>query len=388
MPKRRLAGPWADDRCVFDQRIIVYASVPVGDGDIVFGRFARKTDRMLGLDISSTAVKLLEFSRAQQNYRVEAYAVEPLPPEAVVEKNISDPEAVGAAIRKAVARSGTRLSQAAVAVAGSGVITKVIEMEAGLSDAEMETQIEVQADQYIPYPLDEVALDFEVLAGQEGKAHVDVLLAACRRENVELRQEALELGGLRARVVDLEAYATKRAFSALIAPRLSREWDEGVLAIVDIGATMTTLAVLQGDRSLYTREQLFGGSQLTEAIQRRYGLPRDDAERAKREGGVPEDYQREVLEPFIDSILQQVTRSLQFFFSSSRHDRVDGIILAGGCAAIGGIADRVEQQLGTPTLIANPFSTIEIATRVDAEHLASDASALMIAAGLALRSFD
>lgn len=343
---------------------------------------------MLGLDISSTAVKLLEFSRGQQGYRVDAYAVEPLPAEAVVEKNIADPEAVGEAIRKVVARSGTSLRQAAVAVAGSGVITKVIEMEAGLSDAEMETQIEVQADQYIPYPLDEVALDFEVLAGQEGAARVDVLLAACRRENVELRQEALEIGGLAARVVDIEAYAMKRAFSTLIAPRLNPEWEEGVLAIVDIGATMTTLAVLQRDRSLYTREQLFGGSQLTEAIQRRYGLPRDEAGRAKREGGLPEDYGRQVLEPFVESMLQQITRSLQFFFSSSRHDHVDGIVLTGGCAAIKGVAARVEEQLRAPTLIANPFGAVEIAARVDAEHLARDAPAMMIAAGLALRSFD
>lgn len=349
----------------------------------------RQPERMLGLDISSTAVKLLEFSRSGERFRVEAYAVEPLAPEAVEEKNIVDVDAVGEAVRRAVERSGTRTRRAAVAVAGSGVITKVIEMEAGLSDAEVEAQIEVQADQYIPYPLDEVALDFEVLRplGEQGD-RVEVLLAACRRENVDLRQAALEAGGLEAQVVDIEAYAMKRAFSMLIAPRLSEQWENGVLAIMDIGATMATLAVLQRERSLYTREQLFGGRQLTEAIQRRYGLSLEEAGRAKREGGLPEDYRDTVLEPFIDSLLQQVTRSLQFFFSSTSHDRVDGIVLTGGCAAIEGLADRVEQQLQTPTLIANPFTDIEVAARVQSEQLTKDSPALMIAAGLALRSFD
>jgi len=233
-----------------------------------------------------------------------------------------------------------------------------------------------------------VALDFEVLDAPADQGHVDVLLAACRRENVELRQEALEIGGLRARVVDIEAYAMKRAFSTLIAPRLSPDWDAGVLAMVDVGATMTTLAVLQQERSLYTREQPFGGVQLTEAIQRRYGLPPDEAGRAKREGGLPEDYCQEVLEPFVESMLQQITRSLQFFFSSSRHDRVDGIVLAGGCASIAGVADRVQAQLGSPTIIADPFAATTLGPRIDAERLAADAPTLMIAAGLALRSFD
>jgi type IV pilus assembly protein PilM len=354
----------------------------------VFGLFGKKSNAMLGLDISSTSVKLLELSRSGDRYRVEAYGVEPLPPSAVIEKNIGDVEAVGEAIKRVVARSKSSVKQAAVAVAGSAVITKVIEMEAGLSGDEMESRIQVEADQYIPYPLDEVAIDFEELGPSDRTPEqVEVLLAACRKENVEMRQAALEVGGLKAKVVDIEAYAMKRAFG-LLTPQLGGDPDELVVAILDIGAAMTTLSVLTADRSVYTREQLFGGKQLTEEIQRRYGLSMEEAGRAKKQGGLPDDYESDVLQPFKEAVLQQVTRSLQFFFSSSQYDDVDCIVLAGGTASIPGLADMVENKLGTRTLVANPFLDMSVAARVDAEALANDAPAMMIACGLAMRSFD
>ena len=232
--------------------------------------FKKKTNVLLGLDISSTSVKLLELSRSGDRFRVEAYGVEPLPPNAVVEKNINDVEGVGEAVKRLVARVKATSRQAAVAVAGSAVITKTIEMDASLNDDEMENQITVEADQYIPYPLDEVAIDFEVQGlSERNPDQVEVLLAACRKENVELREAVLDIGGLKPAVVDIEAHAMKRAFD-LVKPQLGSNPDELVVAIIDIGATMTTLSVLADDKAIYTREQLFGGKQLTEEIQRRY----------------------------------------------------------------------------------------------------------------------
>ena len=151
---------------------------------------------------------------------------------------------------------------------------------------------------------------------------------------------------------------------------------------------MTTLSVLADDRSIYTREQLFGGKQLTEEIQRRYSLSFEEAGLAKKQGGLPDDYEAEVLQPFKEAVLQQVTRSLQFFFSSSQYDDVDYIVLAGGTASIEGLAEMIENKLGTPTVIANPFVDMSIASKVDANALANDAPAMMIACGLAMRSFD
>jgi type IV pilus assembly protein PilM len=286
-----------------------------------------------------------------------------------------------------VKQSKTRLKHAAVAVAGSAVITKMIDLPSGLSDDAMETQISLEADQYIPFPLEEVAIDFEVQGiSPRNPEQVEVLLAACRRENVEMRASVLQLSDLVPEKVDIEAYSMERAFE-LISEQL--EDQEGqVVAIIDIGATMTTLSVLVDGKTVYTREQLFGGKQLTEEIQRRYGLSREEAGLAKKQGGLPDDYDSEVLEPFKEAVVQQVTRSLQFFFSASQYNDVDYIILAGGVASLEGLVSLIEEKLGTQTVVANPFARMSVSSRVNAASLANDAPSLMIVTGLAMRSFD
>jgi len=356
----------------------------VGLGDL----FGKNKKSLLGLDISSSAVKLLELGEHNNRFRVESYAVEPIPPNSVVEKTITDIESVGETIRRAVRRSGTKLSNCAVAVAGSAVITKVITMPAALNDEEMASQIELEADQYIPYPLEEVALDFEVVGTNEKNPDtVDVLLAACRSENVDARVAAVELGGLSAKLVDVEAYALENSV-VLISSQLPDNGFGKKIAIVDVGATMTTLNVLQDQRIIYTREQVFGGRQLTEEIQRRFGLSYEEAGLAKRQGGLPENYIPEVLDPFKEAMAQQVSRSLQFFFSSSQYNAIDHLVIAGGCAAIQGADELIADRVGVPTTVANPFSSMTLSPKVNAKALSDDASALMIACGLALRSFD
>ncbi|HAW63125.1 MAG TPA: pilus assembly protein PilM [Pseudomonas sp.] len=354
----------------------------------MLGLFTKKANTLLGIDISSTSVKLLELSRSGNRYRVEAYAVEPLPPNAVVEKNIAELEGVGQALQRVVAKAKTGCKSAVVAVSGSAVITKTIEMDAGLSDEELENQLKIEADQYIPYPLEEVAIDFEVQGpAPRAPGRVEVLLAACRKENVEVREAALALAGLTAKVVDVEAYALERSYD-LLAPQLGSTHGELTVAVVDIGATMTTLSVLHNGRTIYSREQLFGGRQLTEEIQRRYGLSQEEAGLAKKQGGLPDDYDSEVLLPFKEAVVQQVSRSLQFFFAAGQFHDVDCILLAGGTASIPGLDHLIQQKIGTQTLVANPFADMALSSKVNAGALASDAPSLMIACGLALRSFD
>ena len=351
------------------------------------GLFTPKAPPLVGIDISSTAVKLLQLSQVGNRYRIESYAVEPLPPNAVVEKNIVEVEAVGEAIRRAVQRSGIKTRFAAAAVAGSAIITKVLPMQADLSEDDLEGQIQAEANQYIPYPLEEVSLDFEVLGPvKDNPEMVNIMLAASRTENVEMRAAALSLGGLTAKVIDVEAFAMENAFR-LIADQMPAGRD-GLVAIIDIGATMTTLNVLRNQRSIYTREQVFGGKQLTDEVMRRYGLSYEEAGLAKRQGGLPESYEIEVLEPFKEAMTQQVSRLLQFFFAGSEHNRVDQIVLAGGCASIAGVKEMVEEQIGVPTVIASPVSAMTLSPKVQAQALQADAPALMIACGLAMRSFD
>ena len=354
----------------------------------MLGLFKKKANTLLGIDISSTSVKLIELSRSGSRYKVEAYAVEPLPPNTIVEKNIAELETVGQVIARLVTKARTGVKHAAVAVAGSAVITKTIEMEAGLSDEELENQIKIEADQYIPYPLEEVAIDFEVQGATARSAdRVNVLLAACRKENVEVREAALALAGLTAKVVEIEAYSLERAYG-LLAEQLGNGEEDLTVAVVDIGATMMTISVLHNGQTIYTREQLFGGKQLTDEIQRRYGLSTEEAGLAKKQGGLPDDYETEVLNPFKEAVVQQVSRSLQFFFAAGQYSDVDYILLAGGTASVVGLDQLVQQKIGTPTLVANPFANMTLSNKVNAGALASDAPSLMMACGLAMRSFD
>ncbi len=350
--------------------------------------FKKNQSVVLGIDISTAAVKVLELSKTGVRYRVESYAVAPLPQDAVVDKNITNVEVIGQALRAAVKQSGTRAKQACVAVAGSSVMTKVISMSSSLSEDEMEEQIMVEADQYIPYALDEVNLDFEVQGVSEHNPEmVDVLLAASRRENIDDRVEALNIAGIKAAIVDVEAFAMENAFG-LLTDQLPDYASHQTVAIADVGATMTTLNVLHEGRTIYTREQGFGGRQLTEEIQRRYGLTYEEAGLAKKHGGLPDSYNTDLLEPFKRAIVQQIARSLQFFVSSSANRSIDSIILAGGCSSIPGIEVQVEQELGISSYIANPFINMALASRVKPQSLSNDTPAMMIACGLALRSFD
>jgi len=344
-----------------------------------------KGSQVLGIDISSTTVKLLELSREGDRYRVDSYAVAPLPPEAVVEKNVNQVETVGTLINDLVVRSKTRTKQAVAAVSGSAVIIKTVAMPAGLSEEDLEAQLTIEADQYIPYPLEEVALDFEELGPVSGRNdQVNILLAACRQENIESRVDALEVAGLTPAIMDCEVFALERAL-ALLQTQMPVSESQAI-AMVDIGASMTTLSVFADGESVYTREQLFGGKQLTDEIMNRYDLSFEEAGRAKKQGGLPEDYEREVLEPFREAVVQQVSRSLQFFFSSSEYAQLDAIVLCGGVAVIEGLSNLIEERLSTPTIVANPFADMSVGPRVNAQALAKDAPAMMVACGLAMRS--
>ncbi|MEX1058599.1 MAG: type IV pilus assembly protein PilM, partial [Natronospirillum sp.] len=322
----------------------------------------KKNKAMLGVDISSTSIKILELSRSGLQYRVEGFAVEPLPENAVVEKHINDVEAVGNTIARALQKIRTRTKMAACAVSGSSVITKTIDMNATLSADDIEEQIILDADQYIPFSMDEVALDFDIVGvSSRNASQVEVHLAASKKDIVEDRQLALEAAGLTAMVVDVEIYSLLRTFSVLLPQmegqvRASESASELTLAVMDIGHTMTTLTVMSGERIIYTREQVFGGKQLTEEIMRRYGVSQAEAGLAKKQGGLPDDYVSEVLEPFKEAAVQQVARSLQFFFASTDYNDVDCIFMAGGSSAIAGLPSMVEEKIGTPTRVANPFA--------------------------------
>ena len=350
-------------------------------------RLYRKPSKgLIGVDISSTSVKLLELSVKNGRYWVESYALVPLPEGSVVEKNILNPEAIGDALERALNLANVQSNAAAIAIPTSMVISKTIEMDADMTDDEREVQIRMDAEQYIPFPLDEVSLDFEVLPDRLANPNrINVLLVATRLENVEARSEVLELAGLTPKIADVESFAMENVYKVFAD---TMPMGVNTVGILDIGHTMTTLSVMQNDKIIYTREQVFGGKQLTQEIQNRYGLSFEEAGRAKKSRTLPDDYDVEVLEPFLEAVVQQAARSLQFFFSSSQFNEIDHILLAGGNANIPGLAKLLQQKLGYRVTIANPFLQMGFSPKIDIKKVENDASSLLVACGLALRSFD
>jgi type IV pilus assembly protein PilM len=353
----------------------------------VFGNSRNRP--LLGLDVTTSSVKLIELAQVGRGFRVESFAAEPTPANAINDKAIVDAEAVGEAIRRAVKRSGTKTREAAVAISGDAAITKVIQMPKHLSDADLEGQVELQADQYIPFPMEEVSFDFETIGESERDPDmVDVLLVATRTENVEQRQAAVEAAGLMARVVDVEAFAVENA-CALLTHQMPEGGIDKFIAIVDFGASTTTFSVLHNLKVIYTRDFAFGGQQLTEEIMRTYGLSLEDAGRAKKEGGLPSNYQPEVLDAFMDDMSQQVSRSLQFFLASGTgRDQPDQVLVCGGCANIPGVADVIGSRIGVSTEIGDPLGQMKLSSRAKSHGVQKDSTALLTACGLALRSFD
>jgi len=351
--------------------------------------FAGKTRPLIGLDISSSAVKLVELSDVNGRQRcLERYAIEPLPRDAVSDGNIAQLEVVADAVRRAWKRMQTTTRQAALALPAGAVITKKIILPAGLREMEMEAQVESEANQYIPFAIDEVNLDFQVIGpAPGGDEEVEVLIAASRKEKVEDRVAVAEAAGLKPTVMDVESLAAQAALD-LVRAQLPEGGRNRIVALVDAGANLLKTTIFRNEQQLYSREQPFGGNQLTQDIARHYGMNTDEAEAAKRTASLPENYETELLRPFMDSLALEVSRSLQFFFTSTTYNQVDHVILAGGCAVIPGMDQVVAARTQVAALTANPFSSMTLSQRIRPKNLSADAPALMVATGLALRRFD
>lgn len=350
--------------------------------------FTKNNKQLIGVDVTTTSVKVVELTRQQGLFHLKNYGIAPLPHGLVADKRIVDVEAVSDILANLTRSLNLSTNQVATAVAGTSVISKVIEMDSDLNDVEREARIRLDAEQYIPYPLDEVNIDFDVLGpSANSPTMVDVLLVASRSENVDQCVELMSLAGLTTKVVDVEAYAIERAFG-LIVDGLPVAGEAQHVALIDIGHNQTTLYIARDGQFIYSREQLFGGAQLTESIQSRYGLTPEEAMQSRRNASLPADYHTDVLAPFIDLVVQQIKRALQFYFSTSQSHHINHILLAGGTANLSNLASQVERKLGNPTSVANPFSHMTIAPHIDTMALIADAPSLLAACGLALRSFD
>ncbi|MFH1604438.1 MAG: pilus assembly protein PilM, partial [Pseudomonadota bacterium] len=282
----------------------------------------------------------------------------------------------------------TRTKNVALALPTAAVITKKIVVQAGLRDDELGIQVETEANQYIPFALEEVNLDYQVVGPAPSSAEeMEVLIAASRKEKVEDRVAVAEAAGLKALVMDVESYAMQASFD-LIKKQFPDSGKDQNIALVDIGASVMNVTVLRNDQTVYTREQAFGGSQLTQDIMRQYGMSQEEAENAKRAGGLPDTYEAEILNPFLENLALEVQRAMQFFFTSTQYSSIDHILLTGGSAVIPGLEDIVGSRSQVNTHVANPFASMQVSPRIQPKRLLADAPSLMVACGLAMRRFD
>jgi len=351
--------------------------------------FNPKARSLIGLDISSSSVKMVELASDGKNgFRVERYTIEVLPRDAVADGNIVNLEATAECVRRAWKKMATSTRLVAIALPTSHVITKKIIVAAGQREEELAVQVESEANQYIPFALEEVNLDFQVVGpAPSSPDEIEVLIAASRKEKVEDRVAIVESAGLKAAVMDVESYAVLSAFE-LIEKQLPDGGKGQIIALVDVGANVMNLTVLRNGQQLYVREQAFGGNQLTQDIARLFGMTFEEAEAEKRRNNLPDNYEAELLQPFVESMALEVSRALQFFFTSTQFNQVNHIVLAGGCAVLPGADEVVASRTQINTIIANPFADMVLSDRVRAKSLLADASSLMAACGLALRRFD
>jgi type IV pilus assembly protein PilM len=353
------------------------------------GLFKPKVPPLIGADISSSAVKMVEITQAGKGmYRVERYAIEPLPKDSVVEGNINNLDAVSDAVKRCHKRLGSNIKNLALALPNAAVISKKILVPAGQTEDDLELQVETEANQYIPFAIDEVNLDFQVLGPAPNSTEdIEVLIAASRKEKIIDRVAVAESAGLKATVMDVDVLAAQTAFE-LIESQFPEGGKDQNIAMVDVGASVMAVNVLRNDQSIYMREQPFGGNQLTQEIQNKFGLSPEEAEAAKRAGGLPDNYEADVLQPFMDMLGLEVARALQFFFTSTQHNQIHHIVLSGGSAAIPGVEEAVSKRVQVNTIIANPFVNMQVSGKIKAKALTQDAPSLMVACGLAMRRFD
>jgi len=340
---------------------------------------------LFGLDLSTTAVKAVDLERRGRNFRLRGYAVEPLPPEAISDHAVVDTETVAAAIGRARKGAKARSKFVAASVEGAAVITKKISLPAGLDEYDQQSQVETEADYHLPAGIESMYLDFQVLGPDPNDQanQVEALLVACKRDVVDGHIQAIQSAGLKAAVIDVDPFAVETAFEV----NAPGEYMDKTVALLNIGAQVININVLHHGQSVFTRDHYFGGQQLTDSLAEAYGWESAQAEQRLMRGDLPEDYTQRVLEPFLQNLALEIGRSLDFYASNHPDKQVDWVVISGGCALLPGVVDTLQSQLGVEVTTANPFAGIKVGFG-SKRDLQAVGSRLMVATGLALRSFE
>ena len=342
-----------------------------------------KPKSVVGLDIGSSAVKAVELKASAKGYTVAAIASEPVPPDSIVDGAIIDGGAVAEAIRKLFAQKAFKTKEVAASLSGNAVIVKKISLPV-MTDQELADSISWEAEQYIPFDIQDVSLDYQVLdsgAGADGKGTMEVLLVAAKKEKIADYTSVITQAGRQAVVVDVDAFALQNAYEANYGAGPS------VVVLLNAGASATNVNIISNGQSLFTRDLSLGGNSYTEAVQRELNLPFETAEAAKKgmpvEGHTFEDV-RPVLHAVTENLLLEVHKTFDFYKATAASEQIDRIVLSGGASAVDGFADALADRFGVAVEHFDPFRQVAF-EKPPAENVAELAATAAVAVGLALR---
>src|SRR5262245_21933017 len=360
------------------------AAASISKDSIVFG-LAKKTKAVVGLDIGSSAVKAVELKPAGKGFRVGAFAIEPVPPDSIVDGAIIDGGAVAEAIRRLFDRKTFKTKEVAASLSGNAVIVKKISLPV-MTEAELGESIYWEAEQYIPFDIQDVNLDYQILdpgTGPDSKGTMDVLLVAAKKEKIADYTNVISQAGRVPVVVDVDAFALQNAYEVNYGPEPG-----AIVVLLNAGASAININILSGDQSLFTRDISIGGNAYTEAVQKELGLPFDRAEQAKKgqSDGMALDDVRPVLHAMTENVLLEIQKTFDFFKATAASDRIDRILLSGGACAVDGFAQALAERFRAPVEMLDPFRKIAFDAPklgvAQLEHLVPTAA---VAVGLALR---
>jgi len=343
--------------------------------------FSKKIEP-IALDIGSTFIKLVQVKGSSKNYQLAKFGMAALPPEVIVEGAVMDAGRVVDTIKELLAAQKITTKEAVISVSGSSVIIKRVSV-ADMSDEELAESIKWEAEQYIPFSIDDVNVDFQKLGPGVNEGQADVLLVAVKKDKINDYVNLVKEAGLEPVVMDVDAFALANMYE------LNYEVEGGITALLNIGASVMNINILKEGMSIFTRDITVGGNRYTEALQRDFGLTYEDAEKVKRGEDVPGADRDQIANAMLsvtDDIVSETQRSFEFFRSTTGSDKVSRVLVSGGCARIGNFTATLSERLEIPVEVANPFKNIKIdSKRFDPQLIAESAPLCAVAVGLAMR---
>jgi len=348
-----------------------------------------KSKSILGLDIGSSSVKVVECTAKSKGIELHNVGIAPLPPEAIVQGAFLNSSAIVDAIREAIDSAGIRTTNVATAVAGHSVIVKKISLPA-MSREELEESIRWEAEQYIPFDINEVNLDFQILDSSDSDGQMEVLLVAAKKDLIDDYVHVITDAGLNPAIIDVAAFAVENAFEL----NYDTNPDE-VVALVNIGSQVVNINIVAGGVPAFTRDINTGGNVYTEEIQKALSISWEEAERLKI-GGTSEEESQEVVPQEVehamravtDTVLGEISRSLDFFAATAAESRINRVFLSGGGSKVSGLDTAFQGKTNLPVERFDPLAKVIPSSRFDAEYLEEVGPSLGVSVGLALRRVD